>query len=280
MLMEETKNALSPGYDRDMAHLKGLSRVDVPIRAILKGYSNIEPDKVLAHVKDVRDRAFAVLQCPYPCVAKFMFLEPAISTLPCFDAIVERVKEGQKLLDMGCAFGQELRQLVYHGAPSENLYGVDLRLDFINLGFDLFRDRSSLKSQFFASNLLDSNSDAVVELTGKIDIIFASLFFHIFSWNQQITIAKHALQMLTPKPRSMIVGRNAAYVNRKTPPLPEEYTTKSFHHDLASWKLLWDVVQKETGMIFRMETWEQPDQDFMDHPELGAYMMYFTVTLE
>lgn len=41
-----------------------------------------------------------------------MFLEPAISTLPCFNAIVQRVKEGQKLLDMGCAFGQELRQVV------------------------------------------------------------------------------------------------------------------------------------------------------------------------
>jgi hypothetical protein len=53
MQTEELKDALSPGYDRGMAYLKGLSRADVPIRAILEGYSNIEPDKVLAHVKDV-----------------------------------------------------------------------------------------------------------------------------------------------------------------------------------------------------------------------------------
>ncbi|CAI7631519.1 unnamed protein product [Penicillium discolor] len=278
MQVEGLKHALSPGYDLNVAQFEALSKANVPIRALLEGYSNIEPEKVLAHVKDVRDRAFAVY--PYPCVAKFMFLEPAISTLPCFNAIVQRVKEGQKLLDMGCAFGQELRQVVYHGGPSENLYGVDLRLDFINLGFDLFQDRSSLKSQFFASNLLDNTSEVVVELSGKIDIIFASLFFHIFSWNQQITIAKHALQILTPQPGSIIVGRNAAYVQRKTPPLPEEYTTQSFHHDLESWKLLWEVVQKETGMKLRMETWEQPDQDLRDHPQLGAYMMYFTVTLE
>jgi hypothetical protein len=234
-----------------------------------------------------------------------MFLEPAISTLPCFNAIVDWVKEGQKLLEMGCAFGQELRQLVGYpfssplcmlyiqGTKRRGLWDIGISrctlrepvrcrfgLDFINLGCDLFRTRSSLKSRFFASNLLDSNSDTVAELTGKVDIIFASLFFHIFSWNQQITIAKHALQMLTPKPGSMIVGRNAAYVKRTTPPLPEESTTKSFHYDLASWNLLWDVVQKETGMRFRMETWEQPDQDLMDHPQLGAYMMYFTVAPE
>ncbi|KAF4230461.1 hypothetical protein CNMCM8980_002684 [Aspergillus fumigatiaffinis] len=212
-----------------------------------------------------------------------MFLEPAISTLPCFNAIVDWVKEGQKLLEMGCAFGQELRQLVGYpfSSPLCMLYiqGTKRR-GLWDIGCDLFRTRSSLKSRFFASNLLDSNSDTVAELTGKVDIIFASLFFHIFSWNQQITIAKHALQMLTPKPGSMIVGRNAAYVKRTTPPLPEESTTKSFHYDLASWNLLWDVVQKETGMRFRMETWEQPDQDLMDHPQLGAYMMYFTVAPE
>lgn len=47
-----------------------------------------------------------------------MFLNLAFCTLPCFDAVLERVKNGQKFLDMGCAFGQELRQLVRLHFPS------------------------------------------------------------------------------------------------------------------------------------------------------------------
>lgn len=81
--------------------------------------------------------------------------------------------------------------------------------------------------------------------------------------------------MLTPKPGSMIVGRNAAYIKRTT-----QDSTVSFHHDVESWRSLWDRVRNDTGKKFRVETWKQADDSFKDHPHMGAYMMYFSVTLE
>jgi cyclopropane fatty-acyl-phospholipid synthase-like methyltransferase len=43
-----------------------------------------------------------------------------IATSQDYPEMLERVKKGQKLLDLGCAFGQELRQLVSSLSCSSN----------------------------------------------------------------------------------------------------------------------------------------------------------------
>jgi cyclopropane fatty-acyl-phospholipid synthase-like methyltransferase len=52
------------------------------------------------------------VQFPYACVGQFSFLQLSIASSPIYPEILRRVKEGDKLLDLGCAFGQELRRLV------------------------------------------------------------------------------------------------------------------------------------------------------------------------
>lgn len=37
---------------------------------------------------------------------------------PYYDEVLSRVKNGEKLLDLGCCFGQELRKLVSPRIPS------------------------------------------------------------------------------------------------------------------------------------------------------------------
>lgn len=53
-----------------------------------------------------------MLQFPYPCIGAFRFLDMSIPKQPIYPEILERLKAGQKLLDVGCALGQELRRLV------------------------------------------------------------------------------------------------------------------------------------------------------------------------
>jgi hypothetical protein len=49
---------------------------------------------------------------PYPCIGLFRFLDFSIRKSPVYDEVLQRVKNGQKFLDMGCCFAQDIRALV------------------------------------------------------------------------------------------------------------------------------------------------------------------------
>src|SRR5207253_3242808 len=94
-----------------------------------------------------------------------------------------RVKDGQKLLDVGCCVGQDLRKLVYDGAPAENTFGSDREQSFMDIGYELFLDKSTSKITFIAADILNPDSD-LKQLNGQIDIIHAASFLHLFDWDE------------------------------------------------------------------------------------------------
>lgn len=57
-----------------------------------------------------RKKAFAIFA--YPCIGMYRFLDLSISQRSEYPEIVRRLKGGEKILDLGCCFGQEIRQLV------------------------------------------------------------------------------------------------------------------------------------------------------------------------
>ncbi|PKX88478.1 uncharacterized protein P174DRAFT_425989 [Aspergillus novofumigatus IBT 16806] len=251
-----------------------LDRVNEPARSILEKYSKIPSREILEHVRKIRDEAFA--EFPYPCIGRFSFLDLSISQSPKYPEILHRVVNGEKFLDLGCAFGQELRQLVYDGAPSDNLYGSDLHNGLMHLGYDLFRDVSTLKSRFIATNILEGNSDLISQLSGQMNIIYSSLFFHLFDWDQSLVIAKHVLRLLSLQPGSMITGRFVAY--RDWNFAKEKLgSTLRFYFDLSSWTQLWKQVEVDTGSKLNIEHWEQSDNMLTDNG-IGGYMLCFAIT--
>ncbi|KAK6352249.1 hypothetical protein TWF730_009080 [Orbilia blumenaviensis] len=257
--------AIERGFDPQAVYDPDLTEVKEPMKTILEKYSNIPENEVLSHINRLRNRAFSIY--PYVCVGSFAFAETKIHLLPCYNEILERIKSGQKFLDLGCGFGQEIRKLVYDGIPSGNTFGVDLHLKFVDLGYELFRDRSSLRTEFIAADILEDASDLVSKLTGQIDIIYAALILHHFTWEQQITVAKRIVSLLCPKPGSMIVGRNVAYRDsNQMDEIAKIQNIKPFHHDQASWERLWQQVQEDSESEWKFETWEQPDDWFESRP--------------
>jgi len=122
-----------------------------------------------------------------------------MSHVPYYPTILERLKTGeQNFLDLGCCFGQELRKLVADGAPPENLYGADLNPEFFDLGYKLFRDKDTLTSKFIAADIFDPGSE-LHELDGKIDILYAGSFLHLFSYEGQINACKAIVKLLRDK---------------------------------------------------------------------------------
>lgn len=163
---------------------------------------------------------------------------------------------------------------LFDGAPGQNLYGSDLQQDFLNLGYDLFLDRSKLpESHLIASDILDKQSAVFSQLSGKIDIVYISLFLHVFTWERQVTVAKHVVDdLLAAKPGSLIVCRVIACRNQDVLTATQGRMPYYFH-DLDSWKRLWDQVQQQLGLVLSVDTWEQPDEMATKHPLPGIYIL-------
>ncbi|KAJ6104454.1 hypothetical protein N7523_010774 [Penicillium sp. IBT 18751x] len=249
-----------------------LEEVPEPAKTLLEKYSRIPSDQVVQHVNGM---------FPYPCIGSFRFLDLSIPQSPVYAEVLRRLKSGEKLLDVGCAIGQELRQLVFEGVPSENLYSSDLRQDFYDIGYDLFADRDTLKSEFFQGDIFDDNSALVQKLTGKINIVNAASFFHLFNWDQQVIIAKRVVGLLVAQPGSLVIGRQVGYADPVDPD-DKENAPKHYRHSPETWKRFWDQVGRETGSKWEvqstMETWAGQDHVFRKYHEgVETFKLRFVV---
>lgn len=147
---------------------------------------------------------------------------------------------------------------VMDGVPAENLYGCDANEDFVNLGYDLFLDRERLTSTFILADILNPGSD-LDDLKGQLGIINAGLFFHLFTWDQQIDLAKLLISLFQPGGNSLFTGRHiasprAARAGDSVDPI----VGKFFIHTLESWKRLWKVVGDETGTTWDVGIESEP----------------------
>ncbi|KAK5130427.1 hypothetical protein LTR08_002126 [Meristemomyces frigidus] len=225
-------------------------------RQVLTTYSKIPADQILSHVHAVREKAWAVH--PYPCIGQGRFLELAIGQHELYQAeILPRMRQGeQTYLDLGCAFAQNIRRLVADGVDSGKCYGADITLDLIGLGYELFQDKETLKSKFIAADIFDADSQ-LKELEGTIDIIDASSFFHLFGLEEQKTIARAVMKLMTGRKDSLVVGRQAGTVKNGLAPNRLGVGNK-YWHNIESWRKLWDEVGDEVGVQFQVEGRSKP----------------------
>lgn len=145
---------------------------------------------------------------PYPCIGVFRFLDFPACLSPAYPEVHKRVQSGETFLDLGCCFGQDIRKLIHDGAPSDNIIGVDIEARFIDLGYDLFRDRETLKARFYTGDVFAD--DFLREFHGEIDIVFLGSFLHLFSFEQQIVIVTLVQKLLRKRRGSLVFGRHMA----------------------------------------------------------------------
>ncbi|KAF9630887.1 putative methyltransferase domain-containing protein [Lasiodiplodia theobromae] len=218
------------------------------VRELLEKYSGIPPEKVEAHVKEVRDKAWEIH--PYPCIGTFRFLDLSMYKEPYYEEVLSRVKNGEKLLDLGCCFGQELRKLAYDGAPPSSLYGSDLRPEFLTLGHTLFLDEAKLPASphFIAADVFDDASPLQQQLAGSVSVVQAQAFFHLFPRADQLRAAERVVALLKPEPGVVVVG---SQIGSPKPGVSESWThgkkAERFVHDPTTWRELWDEVGQRTG---------------------------------
>ncbi|KAI1807093.1 hypothetical protein F4811DRAFT_560093 [Daldinia bambusicola] len=175
-----------------------LVEVNEPIRRLLEQYSKVPGSEVIKLVKDIRERAFAT--SPYPCIGLFRFTNLTLITHPLYNRIVDLLKSSSteaSYLDIGCCFGQDLRQLVLDGVRSERLEGLDIEKRLLDLGYELFLDRGTLKANFVISDILRGKGKEWKDLMERgFDVIHCSAVFHLFTLDKEIAEAKNIARMM------------------------------------------------------------------------------------
>ncbi|KAF7888821.1 hypothetical protein EAF00_009121 [Botryotinia globosa] len=227
------------------------TKLDGAIRELLEDYAGIPPSEVEPHVQNIRNRAWSIF--PYPCIGDFQFLDIVITSFPYYPKLLSRLASpGTKFLDLGCCFGQIIRRLVYDGALPENLYGCDLRTEFFELGYDLFKDEANLKSTLFKADIFDEDNVDMKRLEGDIDVIYAGSFLHMYGWGDQVKICK-ILARAMKKEGSVLMGRQGGGKVAKEVTFPLHEENKMFIHNAESFRKMWDEATETTGTRWKVE---------------------------
>jgi len=138
---------------------------------------------------------------------------------------------------------------VQDGAPSSNLYGIEIVPEFISLGYDLFLDKDTLGAHFSQGDVFEEKG-ALVDLKGKIDIIQVGLFLHLFDLERQIKACKILVRTLKPEKGVLITGQQVGSVE------PLELSlgngSKIYKHNEESFAKMWKEVGDSTGTEWKV----------------------------
>jgi hypothetical protein len=161
-------------------------------------------------------------------------------------------------------FAQDIRKLVHDGAPVDSVYGTDLRKDYFEHGYELFKDGAIIsKDHFIEADILDTNSRSLKFLDGKLDIINSTHVIHVFTYEDQILFLKRMVSMLKDEKGAMIIGRmtgnEEAGYHLQQGGSAARVTTKSgvgiWEHNVESFQGLWEKVANATGTEWELRSW-------------------------
>ncbi|KAH7014230.1 uncharacterized protein B0I36DRAFT_369209 [Microdochium trichocladiopsis] len=168
---------------------------------LLNKYSRIPPDQQLEHIHKIRDQAWDIRV--YPCIGIGAFLDPQLRLDPLYPTIIETLRNGGTLIDVGTFIGHDLRRLAYDGdIPTDKLYGIDI-VDWEAVGYDFFRDKDTFQGTFIQADILSGSlaevrgtdsakQQALARLTeDKADVVFISQVLHQWDWEGQVHAASN-----------------------------------------------------------------------------------------
>ena len=123
----------------------------------------------------------------------------------------------------------------------------------MDFGYELFRDRDTVEANFLTPFDIFS-SELSEELEGKIDIVNASSFFHLFSLQDSITVAKRLVSFLKPVKGSLVIGRQVGSIV-KAGQKEKEDEDLPYRQNGDSWRKMWDDVGKMTNSEWDVDFW-------------------------
>jgi SAM-dependent methyltransferase len=256
-----------------------INEVPAAVAELLESYSGIPRDQQIAHIVECRNEAYA--KCPYPCIGNMRFLDFDLSLHPLYaDQILDPLKrpmsreEGEAeplFLDLGTCFGQDVRKLVYDGAPIERVWASDIEPHLIDAGFRLFNDEAKLpRDHFLCPGDLFSASpdDRLRALDDRVTILHMTAVFHLFGLEDQKKVVDRCLRLLRKDAGRpvLLLGMQVGSVVAG-PFLRENHSPEFSHkyrHNVESWASLWHEVCGRDEWKDRIDSLEVTSQLFQN----------------
>jgi SAM-dependent methyltransferase len=163
------------------------------------------------------------------------------------------------LLDLGCGLGQNMRKLLVDGVPAAQLAGADVSAGLIACGHEYFRDADRWQCEMYIGNLFDAQARINHEASGRYDVIWAAMVYHLWAWDGQLKACIQTARLMKEKPGSFLfgwqLGATPAVVQKKLSLGWRRGTyINMFRHDEESFRKLWKEVTHETGIDFDVTT--------------------------
>ena len=133
---------------------------------------------------------------------------------------------------------------MHDGAPSTNLYGAELKPEFISLGYELFLDRDTFGAHFLQADIFEEGG-ALNELDGKMDVVQAGLFLHLFDLEGQTRACERIVRLLNGEKGVLVTGQQVDAV--ESTQMPESSKSRIYKHNKESFEEIWRVVGLRTG---------------------------------
>ncbi len=133
-----------------------------------------------------------------------------------------------------------------------------------------------------APDLRSTSLTSLNPLRGRVFAIHASCFFHLFSEEKQLHVARALAGLLSPEPGSMIIGMHVGLPVKKG---FESFMMFGSHrmwcHSPDSWTQLWDGVVFEKGVVnveTKLVTMEKKDIERNALQNTTFTILYWWVT--
>ena len=123
----------------------------------------------------------------------------------------------------------------------------------MELGYALFRDRKTLKSTFFPTDILNEADLPLRGLNGEMDAVYMGLFLHHFDFETCVRVCVRVTKLLKPRPGSLVMGCQVGSLVGDTKGLPIPSGGILWRHDIASFEKVWEEVGKITGTSWKVE---------------------------
>ncbi|KAG6918988.1 hypothetical protein DXG01_010227 [Tephrocybe rancida] len=175
---------------------------------------------------------------------------------------------------------------------------------FWNYGHDLFKSTpESFPAAFVAGDAFDpgiirprepfyapeeaaplgqplSSLTSLTPLQGRLSVIHASSFFHLFDEAEQLQLARQVATLLSPTPGSIIFGAHGGQAEKGFWKEALKNSGKyMFCHSPETWKELWDgEVFKKGAVKVKAGLHEMERKDLFAAPGSRFYVMWWSVT--